>query len=106
MKLRHKIVGILWLLSLPLVLEGTSGCDLVFDLERATLEDNALRCTCACADGGSRAAAITASAQDAEETADDPAELTGPDLDLGERIVGLRFETAAIPRGAQIVSAY
>ncbi len=103
MNSRQKLWIILALIALPLVLEGTTGC---FTKPPRPADDNALRCRCSCEDAGTRTVVIGASIDDAEETNDQPVELTSSDLDIGEKIVGLRFEDVGIPPKATITSAY
>jgi len=102
---RYLLRAFLAAAAVPFVLLASTGCDVVFTLDEVVLEDNALRCACSCDGAGQqRDLAVEASSDDAEQTGA-LMELPGPDLDLGERIVGLRFANPGIPRGAQITSA-
>lgn len=103
---RTRLWVVLGLIASPFVLAATTGCFSKPDPPMAA-PDNALRCNCACEGvANDRKVVIGASAQDAEEAGDQPVELTSSDLDIGEKIVGLRFEGVAIPPKATIVSAY
>lgn len=85
-------------------LQATIGCQVVFPL-RDPERHNRLRCNCVCDGAGSRQAPILASSDDAEQTGV-TVNLTDGDLDLGEAIVGLRFDGVKLARGAIIESAY
>jgi len=102
---RRLLWCVLSLAALPLLFEATTGCDTVFGLNRPP-DDNALQCACTC-----RGAAIpstleiVAGPDDAEQTGASM-DLASTDLDLGDRIVGVRFDNVAIPPGAKIANAY
>lgn len=107
MNSRRTLWGFLSLAALPLLLEATTGCDVVFGLHRVE-HPNALYCACTCdaQGGGPRNVLVAQGTDDAEESAGGSVDLTNGDLDLGSNIVGLRFENLVIPQGATILHAY
>src|SRR5688572_28075422 len=106
MSSRRNLWTILALGALPLLLEATTGCDVLFGLQRIEVP-NALYCACSCdaGGGGPRNVLVAMGSDDAEESAGS-VDLTNGDLDLGSNIVGIRFENLVIPQGATILAAY
>ncbi len=100
---RHALWIGLGLAALPLFFVATNGCDTVFGLQRL-LNDDALRCSCQCDSLGSSDRVVRASANDAEQTGASM-NLTSSSLDLGEKIVGLRFDDVMLPARATITGA-
>jgi hypothetical protein len=103
MAYRRRPWVVLGVIASPFVLAATTGC---FTKPPRPVDTNALRCSCSCDDAGTRTVVIAESIDDAEETGTLPVELNGPDLDIGERIVALRFENVALPPKATIKTAY
>jgi hypothetical protein len=106
MSSRRNLWTILALGALPLFLEATTGCDVLFGLQRIEVP-NSLYCACSCdaGGGGPRNVLVAMGSDDAEESAGS-VDLTNGDLDLGSNIVGIRFENLVIPQGATILAAY
>lgn len=102
---RHRLWLVLCIFTLPLVLQGTTGCDIVFPLRDGPPADNALQCDCNCSGAGSAQVRVIAGTDDAEQSGAN-VDLNSTDLDLGTTIVGVRFPAAGIPKGATIQSAY
>ncbi len=102
---RRLLWCVLSLAALPLFFEATTGCDVVFGLERPP-DDNALQCACTCQGAAIPSTLeIRAGSDDAEQTGASM-DLASTDLDLGDRVVGVRFDNVAIPPGAKIAKAY
>jgi len=90
----------------PFLLEATAGCDVVLGLQRPT-HPNALYCECSCdAGGGGLRNVLVARGEDDAEEVGGTMDLTNGDLDLGNALVGVRFENLVIPQGATIQHAY
>ena len=103
MRLRELLWLALGTLAVPLAIEGTGGCG--FSSQAAPINDNAYTCGCTCsASPRSKSFAIATASDDAEQTGT-VVDLNSNGLDLGARIVGLRFTNLAIPPGATIASA-
>ena len=101
---------LLWLAlsiaALPPLFEATSGCS--FEPQRASspVLDNAYECSCTCDAGpGSGSIAVRASSDDAEEAPGGAMDISDTNLNIGARIVGLRFDSPGIPPGSAITSA-
>lgn len=93
------------LATLPLYFGATTGCDVVFPL-REPNTDNAVGCDCTCdAPAIPAEFPVLVSSDDAEQTGQ-TMDLTDGDLDLGEKIVGVRFDNVLIAPGAKITRAY
>jgi hypothetical protein len=100
--------GLFWLVlstaALPLLFEAVSGCGFSAGTIGPTrdLNDNALECGCTCNPGDLM---VLAGTDDAEQDGATMI-LDDDDLDLGEKIVGLRFDGVLLPPGALIQTAY
>ena len=107
MRSRRLFWGFLALGTLPLLLEATAGCHLVFDLEEVRdKQDNALHCACSCDAQAARSPQIATGADDAEEDGSMAVTLDDGDLSLGVDLVGLRFSGLGLPQGTKIAHAY
>jgi hypothetical protein len=99
---------LLWLalgaLGLPIAIEGTMGCGFTAP-GAAPIEDNAYTCGCRCAASPSDKSFVIATAADDADQTGATVDLARNGLDLGGRVVGLRFTNLAIPAGATIASA-
>jgi hypothetical protein len=103
---------VLWVLlflaaSAP-IFDATLGCsfDKSFHGSIGRLEANAVECSCTFpAQDGRRTLRVQASADDAEQDGVEM-DLTSVDLDLGDKVVGLRFDAVGLPPQAQIQSAF
>lgn len=101
---------LLTVLATPLILYGTTGCDLVFRLEEVP-HTNAYTCACTCNPGARERTSPTAAPQrndDADERRTDGSVLLGgSDLRMStDFLAGVRFPAVGIPQGAQILAAY
>ncbi len=101
---RRLLWGFLAIGAAPLLLEATTGCDLVFSLDRVRA-DNAVSCECSCGADAPRSVFVARSEDDVEEVGG-AMDLGGGELVLGAGFVGLRFADLTIPRGATINAAY
>jgi len=108
MSSRRILWAILTLAALPAVLEATAGCSFsvpVGGSPPTPTEDNALVCECKFDAAGTRTLRIQASPDDAEQDGA-TMDLTNGDLDLSQKLAGLRFAGIKIPAGVTIASAY
>jgi len=101
---------ILWTLlvlaALPPAFEATVGCSFEPGRSSGPILENAVSCACTLTEAGQlRQQRIQASGDDAEQTGA-TMDLTNEDIDLGDKLVGLRFDGIALPAGAMIVSAH
>lgn len=107
MRSRRVLYRLLALASIFPLLEANSGCS--FEPGRfpgsGPIAANAVACDCTVAAGGTRTVRVVASAHDAEQDGL-MMDLTGDDLDLGQKHVGLRFDRVGLPAGATITSAH
>jgi hypothetical protein len=94
--------------AVPLLLEATTGCDLIFDLEYVEQDpdDNAFECACSCEATAARTQRIAATADDAEEDGTTAVQIGTNGLHLGDALVGLRFTGLSIKKGTKIAHAY
>ncbi len=95
---------LLALVAVPLCFEATTGCDLIFKLDYVQMDDNALRCACSCNSSGTATVGVQASTDDAEQVGA-AMNLVHGTLDMGAKVVGVRFANVAIPAGATIQTA-
>ncbi len=103
---RRLLWGFLALGALPLLLEATTGCDLVFELKDVR-RDNAVNCQCDCgADAGTARMVLVARSEDDAEEVGGTMDLASGGLELGAGLVGVRFADLTIPQGAFISSAH
>src|SRR4051812_4830658 len=101
---RRTLFSTLGVAPVLLLLQATIGCQVAFPL-RESESHNRLRCNCVCDGAGSRQAPIVTSSDDAEQLGTS-VNVTDVDLDLGEAIVGVRFDGVKLPPRAVIQTAY
>jgi hypothetical protein len=100
---------LLTLLAAPLILYSTTGCQVIFSLDRPDPTTNAYTCGCSCNPGPRDVTSpVAADKDDAEENRLDGNILLGNgDLRMSSQfLVGVRFAALGIPQGAEIKSAY